>query len=111
MTAFALSAMLMASGFVHAPQRAEVMRYMWGESRYQPCAHSRMGEGLIGVAGVMRRRLHEYAHVAAGHCVPARVQIAFLAHEWPRLYPACARRFNAGDLSAFHRCWGKGHRR
>ena len=110
MTAFALSAMLMASGFAQ-PQAKAIVHYAVGESRLQVCAHSWMGEGLIGVAGKMRRRLHEYARVPLGHCVPAETQIAFLAHEWPRLYPVCARKFAAGEAAAFRRCWGRGHRR
>lgn len=109
LTAPALALMLMTAGFAQPQERAAVMDYMWGESRFQVCAYSWRGEGLIGVAGVMRRRLHEYARMSG--CVPAQVQIAFLAHEWPRLYPACAQRFAAGDLRTFKRCWGLGHRR
>jgi len=107
-TAPVLALMLMTAGFGQ-PQAREIVRYAYGERRLQPCAHSRMGEGLIGVAGVMRRKLHEYARMSG--CVPAKVQIAFMAHEWPRLYPACSRRFAAGELRVFRLCWGKGHQR
>ena len=108
MTAPALALMLMASGFGQ-PQAKEIVHYAIGESRLQVCARSWMGEGLIGVAGKMRRKLHDYARMSG--CVPAQVQIAFLAHEWPQLYPACSAKFRAGDLPAFRRCWGRGHQR
>ena len=104
----ALALMLMTAGFAQ-PQANEIVHYAIGESRLQVCAHSWRGEGLIGVAGVMRKRLHDYARMSG--CVPAPVQIAFLAHEWPRSYPTCARRFAAGALRVFKRCWGLGHRR
>ncbi len=107
MTAFALFAMLLTAGFA-PPQAKAVVHYAWLESRLQPCAHSRMGEGLIGVAGKMRRKLHEYARMSG--CVPAQVQIAFLAREWPKNYAKCAARFNAGELWRFRFCWGKGYR-
>jgi hypothetical protein len=108
MTAPVLALMLLTAGFAQ-PQAKAIVAYAYGESRLQVCAHSWRGEGLIGVAGVMRKRLHDYARMSG--CVPAKVQIAFLAHEWPKSYPTCAERFRAGVLSAFKRCWGKGHRR
>ncbi len=108
MTAPALIARLLAAGFAQ-PQAQAIERYSYGESRLVVCATSWMGEGLIGVAGVMRRRLHEDAHTSG--CVPAEAQIAFLAREWPKLYPGCARRFAAGALGLFKRCWGRGRGR
>lgn len=108
MTAPVLALMLMASGFA-APQAKAITHYSWIESRLDHCAHSRLGEGLFGVAGAMRRTAHESAGV--GGCIPVSEQIAFMAREWPRLYPVCAKRFAAGDLAAFKRCWGRGHRR
>ena len=104
----ALALMLMTAGFA-PPQAQAIVHYAIGESRLQVCAHSWRGEGLIGVAGVMRRKLHDYARMSG--CVPAPVQIAFLVREWPLSYPECSARFAAGDLRAFKRCWGLGHRR
>jgi hypothetical protein len=104
----ALTIMLLTAGFAQ-PQAKAIVAYAVGESRLHVCAHSWRGEGLIGVAGVMRRRLHDYAHMSG--CVPAKVQIAFMAHEWRRSYPECAQRFAAGELWRFRHCWGKGHRR
>lgn len=103
-----LAAMLLTAGFGQ-PQAHAIIHSAWLESRLDPCASSKLGEGLIGVAGVMRRKLHDYARMSG--CVPAKVQIAFLAHEWPKEYPTCARRFAAGQLHLFRHCWGKGHRR
>jgi hypothetical protein len=103
-----LLALLLATGVFAPPQAGAIVDYAWGESRLQPCAHSWSGKGLIGVAGTMRRRLR--AAEGPG-CVSAERQIDFLAREWPRLYPACAARFAAGDLRAFKRCWGRGGQR
>lgn len=106
--ASALTLMLLAAGFA-PPQARAVVAYSWGESRLQPCANSVMGEGLFGVAGLMRRAAHADAHVVG--CIPVETQVAFMAREWPRLYPECSARFAAGDLGAFRWCWGLGHRR
>jgi len=108
--ASALTLMLTVAGFA-PPQAQTIVRYAYGESRLDHCAYSRLGEGLIGVAGVMRKRLHRFAHVPPADCVPATAQIAFLAREWPKNYAYCSARFNAGELWRFRSCWGKGHRR
>jgi hypothetical protein len=109
MTAAALLSLLLATGLFGRPQAEAILAYSWGESRFDPCARSRMGEGLIGVAGTLRRLLHR--EVGTAGCVSPEAQVAFLARHWPALYPECAARFDAGDLGAFRRCWGRGHRR
>ena len=109
MTAATLIGMLMVAGFGH-PQAVAIERYMEREAgpELDACANSWMGEGLVGVAGEMRRAYHR--DLGPG-CQSAERQVMWLAREWPRRYPFCAARFAAGDLSAWQRCWGEGRGR
>ena len=122
--------MLAQAGFAE-PQAHEIARYfaratngpgaVAAETILDPCANSRLGEGLVDVTGTLRGELRRFAtgfgmqSRAPAHpsvsCVPAEVQIAFLAYAFPLHYPECAARFEAGDLSAFQRCWGEGRGR
>lgn len=83
------------------------VRGIRGTSRY-----SRTGEGLLGVAGFLRRQLHAAAGVPVGECVTVEVQVSFFLREFPAYYPVCARRFyEGGDMDAVSRCWGRGEGR
>lgn len=108
MTEAVLLSLLLNAGFA-APQAGAVLAYAAIESRLDPCASSRLGDGLFGVTGDLRRTEHREAGAAG--CVAPEFQVGFMARQWPRRYPECARRFAAGDLAAFRRCWGKGRRR
>lgn len=126
MTAAALSLMLLSAGF-QQPQADTIHAFMCratcGDRNpahrltadLNPCANSRYGEGLVDVTRTLRGELHRFASLTvqavAGSregCIPAEVQIAFLKEAFPRHYPNCAKRFDAGDLAAFQRCWGAG---
>lgn len=137
MTVVALSALLLATW--PQPQAQAVLLYMEREAGVDrhnlisgpldPCAYSRLGEGLVGVTGNLRGELHRFAigqagasragseqsrssaHANSMSCIPAQVQIAYLAWAFPLHYPNCAARFAQGDLSALDRCWGKGRGR
>jgi hypothetical protein len=100
-----IMALLFATGIFGEPQSAAVADYMQRESTLNPCASSWRGESLLGVAGVMRKRFHN--DLGAG-CASIPRQIEWLAHNWPKLYPKCREKFDAGDLKAFDRCWGRG---
>lgn len=118
MTGPALSLMLLAAGY-SPPQAQAILSYSWQESRFDPCASSWRGEGLFGVSRTLRGELRRYSlskrtQAVAGSrkdCIPAEVQVAYLAEAFPRHYPACAKRFAQGDLTAFRRCWGEGRGR
>lgn len=99
--------MLIATGIFRAPQANAVADYMQRGSQFQPCAHSWRGESLLDVAGPMRKRFH--VDLGPG-CISVERQIAWLAVNWPKLYPECRAKFDAGDLTAFQRCWGDGAR-
>jgi len=105
MTGASLALMLMAAGF-GAPQSRAIVAYSFNESRLDACASSWMGDGLFGVTRGLRRALHREA--GTGGCVPAEIQVRFLAREFPLHYPRCAARFAAGALGDFAECWGKG---
>lgn len=98
--------MLIATGVFGAPQANAVADYMERGSRFDPCAYSKLGESLLDVAGIMRTRYH--AELGSG-CVDPKRQVEWLAATWPKLYSECRKRFDAGDLNAFQRCWGYGH--
>ncbi len=116
MTATLLIALLLQ--VYPAPQADAIHHYMWRatggdrtrahwrHSPLDPCAKSRLGEGLVDVTGRLRGELHRFARVRG--CVAPAVQVRFLLEAFPRHYPNCARRFMAGDLGAFQRCWGEG---
>ena len=110
MTAPALIALLIGAGFAQ-PQAQAIAAYSLtqaglDETRMDPCATSWMGDGLFGLTQQLRRDLHREA--GTWGCVPAEQQVNFVARVWPRYYPRCAARFAAGDLRAFHRCFGLG---
>ena len=75
-----------------------------------PCARSVFGEGLFDVAGTLRRAYHDEewpsAYASVPGCVAADRQVAFLVRHWRDR--TCRTRFDAGDLTAFRRCWGLG---
>ena len=98
-------AMLLATRIFGPAQANAVADYMTREAQLDPCAHSYMGESLLGVAGKMRLRFH--TELGTG-CISAARQIAWLAKTWPKIYPVCRAKFGAGDLAAFDRCWGRG---
>lgn len=105
-TASALFGMLMASGIFQPPQAAAVVKFA-AVNHYEPCAASRLGEGLFDVSGVLRRQMH--AETGYAGCVPAGMQVAFMVNHWRQM--KCRRRFDAGDLHVFHECWGLGRGR
>lgn len=102
-TASALYAMIVATGIFAPPQAHAVVEFA-AINHYEPCAASWMGEGLFDVAGVLRRQMH--AETGYRGCVPAGWQVAFMARHWRTM--KCRRRFDAGDLSVFRECWGRG---
>lgn len=124
-TVAAAVALLVGVGYA-PPQAAAIGHFMWRAAHLgrsyssaaliDPCARSALGEGLVDVTGILRGELHRFAsdpdvgNRSLTSCVPAAVQIAWLAQAFPRHYPTCAARFAAGDLAAFDRCWGKGRR-
>jgi hypothetical protein len=97
--------MLLATHIFGQAQANAVADYMARESDFDACAKSYMGESLLGVAGEMRRMFHR--ELGAG-CIAAKRQIEWLAEKWPKIYPVCRAKFDAGDLRAFDRCWGRG---
>lgn len=105
-TASALFGMLMAAGIFQPPQARAVVAFA-AINHYEPCAASWMGEGLFDVAGTLRRQMH--TETGYRGCVPAGLQVAFMVRHWESR--SCRRIFDAGDLSAFRRCWGLGHSR
>lgn len=134
MTAAALSLMLLTAGY--PPAQADAVHAFMCRATcsdrnpahrltadLNPCANSRLGEGLVDATRGLRRELHRYAagiasgpvsavrraeRPNAGSCVPPEIQIAFLKEAFPRHYPRAAARFAAGDLSAFQSAWGNG---
>lgn len=107
MTAPALIALLIGAGFAE-PQAQAIATYTQSQAGedLDPCAKSWMGDGLFGLTRQLRRDLHREA--GTNGCVPAERQVAYVARVWPQYYPNCAARFAAGDLRAFHRCFGLG---
>jgi hypothetical protein len=107
MTAPALIALLLGVGF-QEPQAQAIAEYSSSQAGEQldPCATSSMGDGLFGLTQQLRRQLHREAGTHG--CVPAAMQVNFIAHAWPEHYPNCAARFARGDLRAFARCFGLG---
>src|SRR5215472_15054442 len=108
MTAPALIALLIGAGFAQ-PQAAAIAAYSKtqagvDEEQMDPCATSWMGDGLFGLTQQLRRDLHREAGTKG--CVSAEQQVAYVARVWPQYYPRCAARFAAGDLRAFHKCFG-----
>ena len=105
----------------YAWQAAHLDRHFTLSSPLDPCAKSRLGEGIVDVVGNLRGDLHRFATTPgdriagpppqAPHnaCIPAEVQLRFLKEAFPLHYPACAAKFAAGDLGALERCWGRGH--
>lgn len=95
------------------PQAAAVHAYMVQATgpKLDVCANTSTGEGLGDLTGKLRGELHRFARVPRNRCVPAELQVAFLAHAFPKHYPVCARKFTAGDLGALQRCWGEGRSR
>lgn len=106
-SAGALIAMLLGTGVFELPQAQAVVAYAQRESGLDPCAKSWMGEGLFGLSGKLRREQHDEAGMSG--CVPVEHQIEFMVAKWSER--ACRVRFDAGDLSAFQRCWGRGRQR
>jgi hypothetical protein len=104
-TASALLAMLLNTGVFQRAQAEAVVAFA-GINHYQPCAASWMGDGLFDVAGTLRAALHRETGYRG--CVPPGLQVAFMVNHWKDR--PCRHVFDAGDLSAFHRCWGLGHR-
>lgn len=100
-----IMAMLLATRIFGQAQASTVADYMTRESDLDPCAHSWMGESLLGVAGTMRFRFHRELGPA---CISVVRQIEWLAKMWPKFYPVCREKFDRGELSAFDRCWGRG---
>jgi hypothetical protein len=112
-----------------APQAVAIGHYAWRathldrhfsfSSPVDPCAHSRLGEGLVDVTANLRGELHRFAAASAidprarpdSSCVPAEAQLAYLRAAFPKHYPQCAAQFDKGDLGALQRCWGDGHGR
>jgi hypothetical protein len=107
MTAPALIALLIGVGFAR-PQAEAIAVYSNSQAGQQldPCASSRLGDGLFGLTRQLRRDLHREA--GTGGCVSAEQQVRYVARVWPRYYPNCAARFASGDLRAFYRCFGLG---
>lgn len=107
MTAPVLIALLVAAGFAE-PQARAITTYSASQAgeELDPCATSRMGDGLFGLTQQLRRDLHR--EVGTRGCVPPVQQVAFIAHAFPEHYPNCAVRFAQGDLRAFSRCFGLG---
>jgi hypothetical protein len=110
MTAPTLIALLIGAGFAQ-PQAAAIAAYSQtqagvDETQMDPCATSWMGDGLFGLTQQLRRDLHREAGTKG--CVSAERQVAYVARVWPQYYPRCAARFAAGDLRAFHKCFGLG---
>lgn len=104
-TASALLAMILATGAFQKPQAEAVVRFA-AINHYEPCvrAASWMGEGLFDVAGTLRRQMH--AETGYRGCVPPGLQVAFMVKHWRTM--KCRRRFDAGDLTVFRECWGRG---
>ena len=110
MTAPALIALLIGAGFAQ-PQAEAIAAYSLTQAgldkiRMDPCATSWMGDGLFGLTQQLRRDLHREAGTQG--CVSAEQQVNFVAKVWPQYYPRCSARFAAGDLRAFHHCFGLG---
>jgi hypothetical protein len=110
MTAPALIALLIGVGFTQ-PQAEAIAVYSHSQSgldpdELDPCASSRLGDGLFGLTQQLRFDLHREAGTTG--CVSAEEQVQFVARVWPEYYPHCAARFAAGDLQAFRRCFGLG---
>lgn len=108
-----LLTLLLATGIFGEPQARAVVEFSSRNMGLDPCARSTLGEGLFDVAGELRRDFHreEWPAQFAGipGCIAPERQVAFLVRHW-RDRP-CRARFDAGDLSAFRRCWGLGRQR
>jgi len=111
MTTPALIALLIAAGFAK-PQAEAIAVYSQTqcagprEVELHPCATSLKGDGLFGLTQQLRYDLHRQAGTKG--CVRPELQVAFVVRAWRAHYPNCAKRFAAGDLHAFHRCFGLG---
>ena len=108
-------ALAIAAGF--APPQAEAISHFAYtathlgthysfDAELDECASSWRGEGLVDATGGLRKRLH--ADTGYAGCVPAAVQIEWLARTWPALCPHSANLFNAGKLDEFRSAWGRG---
>jgi hypothetical protein len=108
-SASALLALILATGIFAQPQAEAVVAFA-AINHYEPCEASWMGEGLFDVAGPNRKALHDEewpsAYGGVKGCVSPERQVAFMVRHWQDR--PCRRIFDAGDLSAFKRCWGWG---
>ena len=73
-----IMAMLLATRIFGQAQASVIADYMTRESDLDPCAHSWMGESLLGVAGTMRFRFHR--ELGPG-CISVARQIEWLAED------------------------------